>query len=101
MKINSIDFVKDPIQHGGNRLQKNFQRKNYEQPLITVITVVLNGEKNLEDCFKSLHQQNYKNIEHIVIDGGSTDNSLNTTKICRVKNRQRCGKSGSIGAEIK
>lgn len=80
MKINSIDFVKDPIQHGGNRLQKNFQRKNYEQPLITVITVVLNGEKNLEDCFKSLHQQNYKNIEHIVIDGGSTDNSLNIIK---------------------
>jgi len=80
MKINSIDFVKNPIQHGGNRLQKDFKRKNYEQPLITVITVVLNGEKNLEDCFKSLHQQNYKNIEHIVIDGGSTDNSVSIIK---------------------
>ena len=45
MKINSIDFVKDAIQHGGNRLHKNFKRKNYDQPLITVITIVLNGEK--------------------------------------------------------
>ena len=27
MKINSIDFVKDAIQHGGNRLHKNFKRK--------------------------------------------------------------------------
>ena len=37
-------------------------------------------KKNLDNCFKSLHQQNYKNIEHIVIDGGSTDNSVNIIK---------------------
>ena len=80
MKIDNIDFVENPIQHGGNRLKNNCERKSFKKPLITVITVVLNGEKNLEDCFKSLHQQKYENIEHIVIDGGSTDNTINIIK---------------------
>ena len=80
MKIDNIDYVENPIQHGGNRLKNNFERKSFKQPLITVITVVLNGEKNLEDCFRSLHQQKYENIEHIVIDGGSTDNTINIIK---------------------
>ena len=44
-------------------------------PLIS-ITVVENGDKYLEECLNSLYKQSYKNYEHIVIDGGSTDKTL-------------------------
>jgi glycosyltransferase involved in cell wall biosynthesis len=45
-------------------------------PLITVITVVFNGAEFLEETIRSVRSQSYKNIEYIVIDGGSTDGSL-------------------------
>lgn len=45
-------------------------------PLVTIITVVLNGEKFVEQTFKSVFNQSYSNIEYIVIDGGSKDNTI-------------------------
>jgi glycosyltransferase involved in cell wall biosynthesis len=45
-------------------------------PLITVITVVYNGAKTLESTIHSVIDQANLNIEYIVIDGGSTDGSL-------------------------
>jgi len=46
-------------------------------PLITIITVVFNGAATLEHTILSVVEQTYKNIEYIVIDGGSTDGTLN------------------------
>ena len=51
--------------------------KNY---LISIITVVLNGDKHLEKSIKSTLNQDYKNYELILIDGGSTDNSVKIIK---------------------
>lgn len=47
------------------------------KPLVSVITIVYNGEKYIEQCLKSIQNQTYDNIEYIVIDGMSTDNTLN------------------------
>lgn len=44
-------------------------------PLITVIIPIYNGEKYIEQCVTSVLEQDYKNIELILIDDGSTDNS--------------------------
>ena len=47
---------------------------------LTIITVCFNSEKTLADTINSVNSQTYKNIEHIFIDGGSKDNTLNIIK---------------------
>lgn len=44
--------------------------------LISVIVPVYNTEKYIEKCVMSILNQTYKNLEIILIDDGSTDNSL-------------------------
>lgn len=51
-----------------------------ENPRISIITVVLNGAHALESCIQSVIDQQYEYIEYIVIDGGSTDGTLDILK---------------------
>jgi len=43
---------------------------------VSIITVTKNSAKHLSDCIESVRKQNYKDIEHIIIDGKSTDGTL-------------------------
>lgn len=43
---------------------------------VSLITVVYNGEKYLDQCIESIVNQSYSNLEYLVIDGGSTDSTL-------------------------
>jgi len=43
---------------------------------VSIITVTYNSERYLEDCIQSVMRQSYKNIEHIVVDGKSKDNTV-------------------------
>lgn len=47
---------------------------------ISIITVTLNSEKYLQDCIESVRSQKYKDIEHIIIDGKSTDGTVDIIK---------------------
>ena len=49
-------------------------------PLISVITVVLNDVKNIEKTITSVITQTYSNIEYIIVDGGSTDGTIEIIK---------------------
>lgn len=51
-----------------------------KQPLVSIITVVFNREKTIEKALKSVVNQTYNNIEYIVIDGGSTDRTVEIIK---------------------
>jgi glycosyltransferase involved in cell wall biosynthesis len=46
-------------------------------PIITIIIAVHNGAKTLQQCIDSITQQTYLNTEIIIIDGGSTDGTVN------------------------
>jgi glycosyltransferase involved in cell wall biosynthesis len=55
--------------------------RSNKTPLITVVTATYNIIESgrlevFRQCMESVHQQTYKNIEHIIIDGASTDDTL-------------------------
>jgi glycosyltransferase involved in cell wall biosynthesis len=51
-----------------------------QQPLVSLITVVYNGEALLADTLQSAINQSYKNIELVIVDGGSTDHTLTVAR---------------------
>ncbi|OIP90868.1 MAG: hypothetical protein AUK55_12215, partial [Syntrophobacteraceae bacterium CG2_30_61_12] len=61
---------------GGLRSRGRFKRNSPERPLITVATVTRNAERELPGTLASIFGQSYDNIELLVIDGASTDNTL-------------------------
>lgn len=54
-------------------------------PVISVITVVYNGENTLEQTFQSVFNQTYPNVEYLVIDGGSKDKTVEIIKAYQSK----------------
>jgi len=71
---------KSRIDEGGFRKNGYFKKSFKNNPLITVITVVYNGEQSIEGTILSVLSQNYCNLEYIIIDGGSTDQTLGIIK---------------------
>lgn len=55
------------------------------KPYFSIITVVKNDEKNIKKTINSVLKQNYKNYEYLIIDGKSTDRTVD--KIKRFKNK--------------
>jgi glycosyltransferase len=47
---------------------------------VSIVTVTFNSARFLEDCIRSVQMQQYKNIEHIIIDGKSTDGTIDIIK---------------------
>ncbi len=43
---------------------------------LSLVTVVYNAQDTIEQCIRSVISQNYHNLEYIIIDGGSTDDTL-------------------------
>ena len=55
---------------------------------ISIITVCYNSQNTIAFTLNSILNQDYKNIEHIIIDGGSTDNTINIINQYNFKNKK-------------
>ncbi len=71
--------VSTPVR-GGVRFREGRRRPSHAGPVISVVTVVYNGERHVEQAIRSVLSQSYDNIEYIVVDGGSTDGTLNVVR---------------------
>lgn len=47
---------------------------------ISIITATYNSSSTIVDCIKSVNNQTNQNIEHIIIDGASKDNTIEIIK---------------------
>lgn len=79
-----------------------------KNPLISVIIPIYNVSQYLNRCLKSVADQTYKNLEIILVNDGSTDNSMGiikkwARKDCRIKviNQKNKGLSGARNTGIK
>jgi glycosyltransferase involved in cell wall biosynthesis len=50
------------------------------EPLVSIITVIYNDVKNIEQTITSVLKQTYFNLEYIIIDGGSNDGTVDIIK---------------------
>ncbi|TSA18664.1 glycosyltransferase [bacterium] len=69
-----------PRLEGGKNLDGGCKSSVPGRPLVSIITVVLNGKDRLKRTVESVLSQSYDHIEYIVIDGGSDDGSVDVLR---------------------
>lgn len=67
-------------------------------PLVTIVTAILNGARYLPDLLDSIHGQDYPSLEHIVVDGGSTDG---TDRVAREAGAEVISAPRGRGAQLR
>lgn len=65
---------------GGLRTKGKFKFPSATDGLLSVITVVFNGDKYIEQAIQSVINQSRKNLEYIIIDGSSNDRTVDIIK---------------------
>jgi len=64
------------LEEGGLRTRGHYKTGTPSQPLVTYVTVVRNNTATLSRTIESVQKQTYQNVEHVVLDGASTDGTL-------------------------
>lgn len=67
-------------EEGGRRVKGFKNSGSPNRPLVSVITAVYNGQQHLRQCIQSVKEQTYPHVEHIIVDGGSNDGTVEILK---------------------
>jgi hypothetical protein len=65
---------------GGRRTTGHEKAGTSHQPLVTYVTVVRNNDATLHRTIESVRQQTYPAVEHVILDGSSTDGTLDVIR---------------------
>ena len=82
------------------------KKQRNEKPVISVVMSVFNGSEYIYKTIKSVLQQNFKNIEFIIVDDASTDNtvkiieSIPDSRILLIRNKQNKGLAQNLNYAI-
>lgn len=108
-KSQSISFPKLPTTYYKQRKSKEYSfAKLSLKPLISIVTPCYNSEVFLEECIRSVLDQDYPFIEHIIQDGGSTDGTIQLlkkyskkyNKIIKWKSQKDNGQSDGLNSAL-
>lgn len=61
-----------------------------EKPLVSVIIPVYNVQEYLKECVESVQNQSYTNLEIVLVDDGSTDNSDELCDVLAARDTRIC-----------
>lgn len=72
------ELATNPISsvRGGRRLQSSPVEAKTCLPRLAIVTVVRNGEATLDACIRSVLAQTYPNVDHVIVDGASSDGTI-------------------------
>jgi glycosyltransferase involved in cell wall biosynthesis len=74
-KIAQLQYVKDTLLQNRPAF-----KKAAKPPVVSIITPVFNAVQYIESCLLSVIDQRFPELEHLIIDGGSTDGTMDIVK---------------------
>lgn len=74
--LSATEFGQDIREEGGLRTKGQYKASLPGKPLVTVLTVCLNSEATIAQAIQSVFDQDYDNIEYLLVDGLSKDNTV-------------------------
>lgn len=75
-----VKGIREPDVYDYPNRREYLKKTEVKPPLVSIITVTFDSSSTIGDTLESVRKQTYNNIEHIVVDGCSCDNTLDIVR---------------------